>query len=61
MTARAWIELPGEPAWGEIRMASVAAAGLGYVVDEVRSGRQVWLRVAGATLDPGELWEMPPG
>lgn len=56
---RAWIELPANSGWGDIRLAAVALNQLGYVTEELRGTGLVLLRLSGSRLDAGELWRVP--
>jgi len=56
---RAWIELPRDYGWAQIRLASVALNNLGYVSEELRGAGPVLLRLSGTRLEAGELWRVP--
>ena len=56
---RAWIELPLDAGWADIRLARSALHKLGYVTAELRGTGNVLLRLAGVKLEPGELWRAP--
>ena len=57
---RAWVELPRDSGWADIRLAGSALHRLGYATEEVRGAGWVWLRLAGARLDVSSLWVTPP-
>jgi len=56
---RAWIELPADYGWGDIRVAAVALHELGYVSEEQRGTGWVMLRISGSRLERGALWRLP--
>jgi hypothetical protein len=55
----AWIELPRNSGWADIRLAASALHQLGYVTEEQR-GARLWLRLSGSQLDVSALWVTPP-
>lgn len=57
--ARAWIELPADYGWSDIRLTSTALAHLGYTVEELRGTGPVLLRLSGSKLERGALWRRP--
>ena len=56
---RAWIELPADYGWSDIRLASTALNRLGYRTEEQRLTGRVLLRLAGSRLDRAALWRLP--
>ena len=56
---RAWIELPRDSGWADIRLARSALHKLGYRTEEVRGSGNVLLRLSGVKLESGELWRFP--
>ncbi len=56
---RAWIELPRDAGWADIRLAAASLHKLGYRTAELRGTGPVLLRLSGAELDAGELWRVP--
>ncbi len=56
---RAWVELPADSGWGDIRLARGALHKLGYVTEELRGTGPVLLRLSGSALDVTELWRYP--
>ena len=57
--ARAWIELPRDAGWGQVRLAQTTLNNLGYVTEELRGTGPVLLRLSGSRLDVSELWRVP--
>ena len=56
---RAWIELPEDYGWGDIRVARGTLHRLGYVTEELRGTGNVLLRLSAVKLESGELWRVP--
>lgn len=56
---RAWIELPADTGWGDVRVAGTRMAEMGYVVAEIRGTGNVLLRLSGSQLERGELLKVP--
>jgi hypothetical protein len=56
---RAWIELPLDAGWADIRLARHALHQLGYATAELRGTGPVLLRLSGSRLDVGKLWRAP--
>lgn len=57
--ARAWIELPADSGWGDIRVAASDLKRLDYVTEEQRGTGPVLLRISGAKLERSALWRLP--
>lgn len=57
--ARAWIELPANSGWGDIRIAASDLGRMGYVTQEQRMTGLVLLRLSGSKLARGDLWRLP--
>ena len=56
---RAWLELPRDSGWADIRLARSALHKLGYRTAELRGTGNVLLRLSGGVLETGELWRSP--
>ena len=56
---RAWIELPADSGWSDVRLAITGIARLDYTVEEQRGTGWVMLRISGARLERGALWRLP--
>ena len=56
---RAWVELPADSGWADIRLARAALHKMDYATAELRGTGNVLLRLSGARLEAGELWCYP--
>ena len=59
--ARAWIELPADSGWGDVRVAGTRLAGLDYLTYELRGSGNVMLRLPGVPLERSEVLRVPDG
>ena len=56
---RAWVELPADSGWADVRLARAALHKMDYATAELRGTGNVLLRLSGGGLDVGELWRAP--
>jgi hypothetical protein len=56
---RAWLELPRDAGWGDVRVALGRMAALEYLTDELRGSGPVLLRLSAVRLEGGEALRVP--